>query len=239
MYFLHEAITFPAFKTALHHGIISMNIQKNPRTPKYLRKQAQQDYELCKAVIAGNTQAFALLVSRYQKRIYTLGLSFFNNTEDCEDFTQDVMLKAYTGLSTFRSEGSFSAWLMRIAYNTAVNSAAKKEHYTSLAEGQDIAYPGETPEEKHLRNCIILSIREAIDNLPDHYRLCIDLYFFYDMSYADIASITSLPLNTIKSHIFRAKKLLKAYLSDDRIIFEGFHTSLFFPYASMITSKGR
>ncbi|MGP1454465.1 MAG: RNA polymerase sigma factor [Treponema sp.] len=237
MYFLREAITLSAFKTALHHGTISMNIQ-NIRKPKYLRKHAQQDYELCKAVLAGNPRAFALLVSRYQKRIYTLGLSFFDNTEDCEDFTQDVMLKAYTNLSTFRGEGSFSAWLMRIAYNTAVNSAAKKEHYTSLAEGEDIAYPGETPEEKHMRNCIILSIREAIDNLPDHYRLCIDLYFFYDMSYADIASITNLPLNTIKSHIFRAKKLLKAYLSDDRVIFERSNTVLFFPCASMITAKG-
>ena len=197
---------------------------------KIQRSRAMQDYEICKAVLNGDTQAFAVLAAQYQKRVYMLGLSFFENTEDCEDFVQDVMLKAYSALGTFRAEAPFVTWLMRIAYNTALNSVQKRQRYTSLAEGVEIQYKGDNPEDKHLNECVILSVREAVNNLPDNYRICIDLYFFYDLSYADIAAITELPLNTIKSHIFRAKKILREYLKEDRTIFEYTHRGSLFPY---------
>lgn len=196
--------------------------------------QTLQDYEVCKAVLNGNTQAFAVLVAQYQKRVYMLGLSFFDNTDDCEDFVQDVMLKAYSALGTFRAEAPFATWLMRIAYNTAINSTKKRRSYTSLADGTEIEYRGDNPEEKHLNECIILSVREAVNSLPDNYRICIDLYFFYDMSYTDIAAVTELPLNTIKSHIFRAKKILREYLKEDRTIFEYTHRGTMFPYPVVV-----
>ena len=145
---------------------------------KIQRSRAMQDYEICKAVLNGDTQAFAVLAAQYQKRVYMLGLSFFENTEDCEDFVQDVMLKAYSALGTFRAEAPFVTWLMRIAYNTALNSVQKRQRYTSLAEGTEIQYKGDNPEDKHLNECVILSVREAVNNLPDNYRICIDLYFF-------------------------------------------------------------
>ena len=196
--------------------------------------QTVRDYEVCKAVLSGNTQAFAVLAAQYQKRVYMLGLSFFDNIDDCEDFVQDVMLKAYSALGTFRAEAPFATWLMRIAYNTAINSAKKRRSYTSLADGAEIEYRGDNPEEKHLNDCIILSVREAVNSLPDSYRICIDLYFFYDMSYTDIAAVTELPLNTIKSHIFRAKKILREYLKEDRTIFEYTHRGTMFPYPVVV-----
>ena len=197
--------------------------------------QTLRDYEVCKAVLNGNTQAFAVLAAQYQKRVYMLGLSFFDNTDDCEDFVQDVMLKAYSALETFRAEAPFATWLMRIAYNTAINSAKKRRNYASLVDNDiEIEYRGDNPEEKHLNECIILSVREAVNSLPDSYRICIDLYFFYDMSYTDIAAVTELPLNTIKSHIFRAKKILREYLKEDRTIFEYTHRGTMFPYPVVV-----
>ncbi|MFC1239970.1 RNA polymerase sigma factor [Treponema vincentii] len=196
--------------------------------------QALRDYEVCKAVLNGNTQAFAILAAQYQKRVYMLGLSFFDNTDDCEDFVQDVMLKAYSALGTFRAEAPFATWLMRIAYNTALNSVKKRNRYSSLADGTEIEYRGDNPEEKHLNECIVLSVREAVNSLPDHYRICIDLYFFYDMSYTDIAAVTELPLNTIKSHIFRAKKILREYLKEDRTVFEYTHRRPSLSYPAVV-----
>ncbi|UTC49051.1 RNA polymerase sigma factor [Treponema vincentii] len=196
--------------------------------------QALRDYEVCKAVLNGNTQAFAILAAQYQKRVYMLGLSFFDNTDDCEDFVQDVMLKAYSALGTFRAEAPFAAWLMRIAYNTALNSVKKRNRYSSLADGTEIEYRGDNPEEKHLNECIVLSVREAVNSLPDNYRICIDLYFFYDMSYTDIAAVTELPLNTIKSHIFRAKKILREYLKEDRTVFEYTHRRPSLSYPAVV-----
>ena len=124
---------------------------------------------------------------------------------------------------------------MRIAYNTALNSVKKRRYYASLANnGIEIEYRGDNPEEKHLNECIVLSVREAVNSLPDNYRICIDLYFFYDMSYTDIAAVTELPLNTIKSHIFRAKKILREYLKEDRTVFEYTHRKPGFSYPAVV-----
>lgn len=172
----------------------------------------KEDLCICRKVINGKTDAFGLLVSKYQKRIYILGLSFFKNETDSEDFVQDVMLKAYKALPSFRQEASFSTWLLRIAYNTAINSVQKRREFSSFAEDMEVESVFLTPEEKHLRRCMKASIRKAVNNLPEKYKVCIDLYFFYGMPYADIEMVTNIPVNTVKSHIFRAKKLLKTEL---------------------------
>lgn len=172
------------------------------------------DLYLCKESLAGNSGAFAVLAEKYRKRIFSLGYGFFRNADDTEDFIQDVLVKMYVSLGSFRGESKFSTWLMRIAYNTAINSIKRRREYTSLAEDFEIASPGDNPEEAHLRDCSRLAILSALETLPERYRVCVDMYFFYDMPYADISEVTGLPVNTIKSHVFRAKKLLKERLDE-------------------------
>lgn len=172
------------------------------------------DIALCREVLAGKSDAFTVLVGKYRKRIFGLGYSFFRNPDDAEDFVQDVLVKVYVSLASFRGESLFSTWLMRIAYNTAINSIKRKREYTSLAEDFEIMDTSENPEEKHLRGCSKEAIRAALSELPERYRVCVDMYFFYDMPYADISEVTGLPVNTIKSHVFRAKKLLRERLEE-------------------------
>jgi RNA polymerase sigma-70 factor (ECF subfamily) len=172
------------------------------------------DLILCKEALAGNAASFAVLAEKYRKRIFGLGYSFFRNPDDAEDFVQDVLVKVYVSLASFRGESQFSTWVMRIAYNTAINSIKRKHDYTSLAEDFEIVDPCDTPEELHLRNCSIDAIREALKDLPERYRACVDMFFFYDMPYVDISEVTGLPVNTIKSHVFRAKKLLRERLDE-------------------------
>ena len=188
--------------------------------PNLLRKEspeAVQDRLLCKAVLAGNTEAFSLIASKYQKRVYSLGMSFFKNHDDSEDFVQDIMLKTFSALPKFRGESSFSTWLMRIAYNSAINSVKRKREFVSAFDDFEIKTNDLTPEERQIQNCVKNSIRRAVSGLPEKYRICIDLYFFYDMPYADIESVTGIPVNTIKSHIFRSKKILKTELEHQGI----------------------
>ena len=185
-----------------------------------LRKEspeAVQDRLLCKAVLAGNTEAFSLIAAKYQKRVYSLGMSFFKNHDDSEDFVQDIMLKTFSALPKFRGESSFSTWLMRIAYNSAINSVKRKREFVSAFDDFEIKTNDLTPEERQIQNCVKNSIRRAVSSLPEKYRICIDLYFFYDMPYADIESVTGIPVNTIKSHIFRSKKILKTELEHQGI----------------------
>ena len=188
--------------------------------PNLLRKEspeAVQDRLLCKAVLAGNTEAFSLIASKYQKRVYSLGMSFFKNHDDSEDFVQDIMLKTFSALPKFRGESSFSTWLMRIAYNSAINSVKRKREFVSAFDDFEIKTNDLTPEERQIQNCVKNSIRWAVSSLPEKYRICIDLYLFYDMPYADIESVTGIPVNTIKSHIFRSKKILKTELEHQGI----------------------
>lgn len=174
----------------------------------------QEDLDLCADILAGNTRAFSLLAEKYRKRIFGLGYGFFKNPDDAEDFLQDVLVKVYVSLGSFRRESRFSTWLMRVAYNTAINSKKRKREYTSLAEDFEIVDSSNTPEQECLMRSSKKAIREAVDELPEKYRLCVDLFFFYDMPYADISEVTGLPVNTIKSHVFRAKKMLRERLDE-------------------------
>lgn len=183
-------------------------------TSKPLLPAENEDFVLCHEVLAGNNGAFSTLAEKYRKRIFRLGVSFFRNPDDAEDFVQDVLVKMYVSLATFRGESRFSTWLMRIAYNTAINSVKRRREYTSLAEDFEIADTSENPEDAHLKACSSEAIREAVKTLPERYRVCVDMYFFYDMPYADISEVTGQPVNTIKSHVFRAKKLLREHLDE-------------------------
>ena len=85
-------------------------------------------------IAAGERELFRLFIERYQQKVHALGLSFFHNREDAADFTQDVFIRAYRSLGSFRGHARFSTWLYRIAYNTAVNNINRRKEYHSLAE---------------------------------------------------------------------------------------------------------
>ena len=184
-----------------------MNKQKRP--DKEREAAYKRDSKLVREVLSGDDSAFAELMSLYKKRVESLGMSFFKNAADAEDFAQDVFLKAYTKLESFRGESLFSTWLTRMAYNTAINAVNRRAEYVSIADETLLPDKGLTPEEKELKSLTMETVRECLKELPEKYKIVLDLYFFYDNSYAEISEITALAENTVKSHIFRAKKLLR------------------------------
>jgi RNA polymerase sigma-70 factor (ECF subfamily) len=163
-------------------------------------------------IVSGDKELFGLLVKRHEQAVYGMGLSFFRNRDDASDFTQEVFLKAYRSLPRFEGRSRFSTWLYRIAYNAAVNGVTRRREYRSLAEDESAAE--EEPERKLLRSAAREAVLTAVSELPDRYRICVDLFFFYDRSYQEIEAITGFPVNTIKSHVFRAKKLLREKLGN-------------------------
>ena len=164
-------------------------------------------------IISGQKERFRLLVERHERAIHGMGMSFFRNPDDAADFTQEVFLKAYRNLSIFEGRARFSTWLYKIAYNTAINSVNRKREYQSLVE-EDVIIDADTPERSYLRGIIKDAVYKAVQELPDRYRICVDLFFFYDQSYQEIEAITGYPVNTVKSHVHRAKKLLREKLED-------------------------
>ncbi|HCC38093.1 MAG TPA: RNA polymerase subunit sigma-24 [Treponema sp.] len=172
------------------------------------------DLLIVSQIVSGQKDLFRLLVRRHERAVYGMGLSFFRNEEDASDFTQEVFLKVYRSLSRFEGRARFSTWLYKIAYNTAVNGVSRKKEYQSLAEEGNCPPVSntETPEKILLRQAARQAILEALGELPERYRICVDMFFFYDRSYLEIEAITGFPVNTIKSHVFRAKKILREKL---------------------------
>jgi len=167
-------------------------------------------------IAAGQKDLFRLLVRRYKRPVYGMGLSFFRNAEDASDFTQEVFLKIYRSLPRFEERSRFSTWLYKIAYNTAINGVNRRKEYQSLAEVVIEPSDSDTPERLMIRKAAREAVLASLQELPERYRVCIDLFFFYDCSYREIEAITGFPVNTIKSHVFRAKKLLREKLGGIR-----------------------
>ena len=179
--------------------------------------EAELDDELIVSqIVSGQKDLFRLLVRQHEKAVYGMGLSFFRNTDDASDFTQDVFIKAYRSLSGFEGRSRFSTWLYKIAYNTALNEVNRRKEYHSLAEetADKLVNTSDTPERQLLRNAAKEAVRAAIKELPERFRVCVDLFYFYDRTYQEIELITGIPVNTIKSHVFRSKIILRERLED-------------------------
>jgi len=190
---------------------------QNPMGDSQREEKSESDYDdqlIISQILAGQKDLFRLLVRHHEKAVYGMGLSFFRNPDDASDFTQEVFLKAYRSLSRFEGRSRFSTWLYKIAYNTALNEVNRRKEYQSLAEedADKLISSAETPERITLRNAAKEMVRTAIKELPERFRICVDLFYFYDRSYQEIETITGFPVNTIKSHIFRSKILLREKL---------------------------
>ena len=156
----------------------------------------KRDFYYVQETLNGSSRAFSKLTGFYYKRIFAIGMRFFHNQADAEDFAQNVFLKAYEKLSSFKGESLFSTWLTRIAFTTAMNQKERSHDAETLSDENLIPGKIKTPEEE-----LIYSVR---------------LYFFNGMSHEEISKATGIPVNTIKSHIFRAKKILGKKLEDYR-----------------------
>ena len=172
----------------------------------------QTDEQIIKRILYGDTEEFRIIVARYQRQIFNIGLRFFKNEHDSYDFVQEVFIKAFQKLSTFRGLSPFRFWLMKIAYNTGINNIKAFKNDGSI---ESVIVPSleKSPEKKHLEEEVRKLLLDAIDKLPERYRICLDFYFFYGFSYSEINGITGYPVNTIKSNVFRAKKELRNALS--------------------------
>ena len=171
------------------------------------------DNLLVSRILEGQIHSYREIVARHQARVFYIGLKFFHNRHDAEDYAQEVFLKAFEKLQSFKGEVPFSSWLNKIAYNMAVN------HYHKRRRAHvEVALPAEprdtslSPEVRVLRNELQERVRKVLKKIPDIYKPVINLHFFEGLSYSEISRLLSIPVNTIKSYVFRTKQLLRSRL---------------------------
>ncbi len=168
------------------------------------------DEQIIKRVLTGGIDSFRIIVERYQKKIFSIGMRFYKNEDDSYDFTQEVFIKAYESLKSFAERAPFRFWLTRIAYNHGINRLNARPIEPDIPD--QIPTGDSAPEEELVRGEIRNVLMMAIEQLPERYRICVDLYFFLELTYNEISEITGYPVNTIKSNVLRAKNILRGEL---------------------------
>lgn len=173
------------------------------------------DQDLITGTLAGRGEDFEVLVGRYERAVYNLALRMLRNSEDAKDATQEAFFKAFRSLRTFKTGAKFSTWILAIAYNASCDRLSKRRRL-STSELPERADPGPGPAEQAEREDEAGRLRHAIDQLPDKYRAVITLYHLQGKQYDEIATILGVPMGTVKTHLFRAKDLLRKRLNGEQ-----------------------
>ena len=160
----------------------------------------------------GDFELYSLIVERYQDKIFSIGMRFFYDRDDSDDFTQEVFLKAFSKIDSFREIALFKYWLVKLAYNLAINTKKSRHADGADVNCDEIQSGYELPEKDHIYGEIKQVLAVEINRLPERYRICIDFYFFLGLKYNEISEITGYPVNTIKSDVLRAKNILRQKL---------------------------
>jgi RNA polymerase sigma-70 factor (ECF subfamily) len=185
-----------------------------------LTDKAMRDYQLVQAAIKqGDQRAYAALMNNYRDSLYFMLLKMTNNPIDADDLTIEAFGKAFKKLEQYTPDYAFSTWLFKIASNNCIDFMRKKKKYTFSMnsspegeEGQELAniIPSDTPdpEEKVMKKEKMGLMREVVEKLKPHYRQLIELRYFKEYSYEEIAKELDLPLGTVKAQLFRAREFI-------------------------------
>ena len=182
-----------------------------------LSEKAQRDFFLVQRATSGDQRAFAELMDRYRDAIYYMLLKMVNNASDAEDLTIEAFGKAFKNITQYAPNYAFSTWLFKIATNNCIDFIRKKKaNHISLNHNDeehekasmDIQAPVMDPEESLINDQKIKLMRSVVSKLKPRYRKLIELRYFNELSYEEIAVELELPIGTVKAQLFRARELL-------------------------------
>jgi len=195
--------------------VFLVDVRHSPKKQMELNPQlsdkAQLDFILVESALTGEEKAFAKLMSRYKDAIYFMLLKMVNNKNDAEDLTLEAFGKAFKNLHQYSPNYAFSTWLFKIATNK------RRGVYVSIENNQEngendspikLRSTDPNPEEKLIRIQRAILMRKIVHRLKPRYRTLVELRYFCEFSYEEIAQELKLPLGTVKAQLFRAREML-------------------------------
>jgi len=175
---------------------------------------SNEDHSIVNRIRQGDSQSYAVLVDRYKDRVFSLVLGIVVSREVAEEVAQDVFIKAYSSINKFREESSFSTWLYRIAYNTAISETRKRkmpmvaleerEHVTARISYED----DDLVEERHQQ------LKRAITELNPEEQLILQLYYREEKSVEDLSLCLNQTNANIKIKLFRLRNKIRSLMEE-------------------------
>jgi RNA polymerase sigma factor (sigma-70 family) len=183
--------------------------------------EAMSDAELVELVLAGEQDAFAVLVERYKDAVQNLAYRMLSNPTEAEDVTQEVFVRAYTQLASYKPVHKFSTWLLSIASHLAIDQLRRRRFLALPLEDvpflEWITDLGAGPEQSALEGEQQDEIQAYLQRLPSKYRAVIVLRYWYDFSYEEIAAALQLTPALVKARLHRARELLARYMKENSL----------------------
>lgn len=191
-----------------------------------LSDKAGKDYELVlRARDKGDQKAYASLMNSYREPVYYMLLKMTGSTTDAEDLTIEAFGKAFKAIDTYTPNFAFSTWLFRIATNNCIDFIRKKRTQTVSMDylysdidgeevGINIASENPDPEELIIDRQKKDALREIVAKLKPHYKILIELRYYDEKSYEEIAEQLQIPIGTVKAKLFRAREFLLQLVKD-------------------------
>jgi RNA polymerase sigma factor (sigma-70 family) len=191
-----------------------------------LSAKAVYDYGLIRAALEKDDQkAYAELMDRYRDSVYFMLLKMVNNRDDADDLTIEAFGKAFKRLNQYTPTFAFSTWLFKIASNNCIDFIRRKkmvmfsidkkfENDEGAELSIDVRSDTLTPEESMVKKQKVKHMRDVVEKLKPRYRVLVELRYFDELSYEEIAVKLDLPLGTVKAQLFRAREFLANILKN-------------------------
>lgn len=194
---------------------------------EHLSEKARKDLELVEAAKSGSQAAFGELMDRYRESVYFTMFKMVKNTDDADDLTIEAFGKAFSRLDQYSPSFAFSTWLFKIASNNCIDFIRKKRvKVTSMDTGLmngdgeliyiDARSTSQTPEEVLIHHQKVKLMRQLVTKLKPRYRELVELRYFEELSYEEIAETLQLPLGTVKAQLFRARDFLAGMIESTK-----------------------
>jgi RNA polymerase sigma factor (sigma-70 family) len=178
----------------------------------------ESDEELVARVLAGDRNAFRRLIARYERLVAHVVSRIVRDDADREEVCQDVFVRVYRGLGSFRFGSKLSTWIARTAHHASLNHVEKKRLplFEDLPDADQARLQPTSAAGDPLEGAVAAearrSVRQAVHVLPPGYRTVVTLHYLEEMTVAEVGDAMGLPAGTVKSHLFRARRLLKEAL---------------------------
>ncbi|BCG60341.1 MULTISPECIES: RNA polymerase sigma factor [Paenibacillus] len=169
---------------------------------------------LIRAAQSGDRDALITLLREIEGQVYKTAFYILHNEQDALDASQEALIRVYTKIGSYEEKAQFKTWVQRIVTNICIDKFRKTKPTVSIDEHELVFKDKQNVEREVLSSYLAEDIREAIDQLPEHHRTVIVLRYLQDFSYNEIADCLNLPLNTVKSYLFRARQQLQNRLQE-------------------------
>lgn len=175
----------------------------------------REDFFYINRILQGDSSAYSALVDKHKEMVFTISVKIVRNRQDAEEIAQDVFVKAFHALPTFKGDAKFSTWLYRIAYNTAISATRKKKiAFTVIDDKMIESYTTDQiirMVSEHSESEQIDAMNSLMDKLPEEENLLLTLFYKKERNIAEISGITGLSESNVKVKLYRIRK--KMYLN--------------------------